>query len=505
MARSSVIIIGGGIGGLSAGCYLRMNGYDTHILEMANQCGGVCVPWKRGDYLFDGSTNWLPGSSKSIAMHGALAELFDFSTMTLDDFSEFASVDRDGETLHVYTDMNRLRFEMLRLAPEDKRHINRFINAIIKMSKLYIPYKKPVALMNVFEKIVFGLTGLPLVFSYLAWNGITIQQFADGFKNRRLGEMVVRIFMHHNFFSVMSIMMSLSWMHAKSAGYPKGGSANFIGMLQNRYSKLGGKVTVGAPVKEILVENDCAVGVRLLDGSILKADIIVSAADLKSTLDTMLNGRITDPKILKPFSDYRVFPALLQVSLGVARTFNDAGHKMLLPMSIPFPMGNDTAADVMVRICNFDDCYAPEGKTALIAHLRTSDWKYWADLRNNDKNAYRAQKEKLCAAVIETLDKKFPGLKNQVETSDVATPATWIRYNNVWQGSYQAWAPTPGVIGKSLPFSVKGLKNFYLAGQWLATPGGLPRVVILGRQLAQTICKDDRKSFTIKIPGTRNG
>lgn len=40
MGNRSVIIIGAGIAGLSAGCYARMNGYDTHILEMHDEPGG---------------------------------------------------------------------------------------------------------------------------------------------------------------------------------------------------------------------------------------------------------------------------------------------------------------------------------------------------------------------------------------------------------------------------------------------------------------------------------
>jgi phytoene dehydrogenase-like protein len=43
-----VIIIGAGVSGLSVGCYLQMNGFDTEIFEMHNLPGGVCTAWKRG-------------------------------------------------------------------------------------------------------------------------------------------------------------------------------------------------------------------------------------------------------------------------------------------------------------------------------------------------------------------------------------------------------------------------------------------------------------------------
>lgn len=48
----SVIIIGAGIAGLSAGCYGQMNGYNTKIFEMHSIPGGLCTSWKRKSYTF---------------------------------------------------------------------------------------------------------------------------------------------------------------------------------------------------------------------------------------------------------------------------------------------------------------------------------------------------------------------------------------------------------------------------------------------------------------------
>ncbi|MBN2219270.1 MAG: NAD(P)-binding protein, partial [Kosmotogaceae bacterium] len=40
---SKIAIIGGGIGGLAAGCYARMNGLESVILEKADKPGGLCT------------------------------------------------------------------------------------------------------------------------------------------------------------------------------------------------------------------------------------------------------------------------------------------------------------------------------------------------------------------------------------------------------------------------------------------------------------------------------
>ena len=61
--KKSMIVIGGGLAGLSTGCYARMNGYHTTILEQHSSPGGLCTSWRRGEYIFDGCIHWLAGSS----------------------------------------------------------------------------------------------------------------------------------------------------------------------------------------------------------------------------------------------------------------------------------------------------------------------------------------------------------------------------------------------------------------------------------------------------------
>ena len=68
-APRKVIIIGGGIAGLSCGCYLQMNGFQTEILEAGARPGGLCTAWHRGPYVFDGCLRWLIGTRPPSAFH----------------------------------------------------------------------------------------------------------------------------------------------------------------------------------------------------------------------------------------------------------------------------------------------------------------------------------------------------------------------------------------------------------------------------------------------------
>ena len=72
MSGKSILIIGGGIAGLSAGCYGQMNGFQTRIFEMhKKKPGGLCTSWKRQGYTVDGCIHWLVGSGPESTFHGS--------------------------------------------------------------------------------------------------------------------------------------------------------------------------------------------------------------------------------------------------------------------------------------------------------------------------------------------------------------------------------------------------------------------------------------------------
>ncbi|RME34100.1 MAG: NAD(P)/FAD-dependent oxidoreductase [Thermoflexia bacterium] len=67
--KRSVIIIGAGVAGLSAGRYAQMYGYQSHIFEMHTLPGGLCTSWQRKGYTIDGCIHWLVGSSPSSPLY----------------------------------------------------------------------------------------------------------------------------------------------------------------------------------------------------------------------------------------------------------------------------------------------------------------------------------------------------------------------------------------------------------------------------------------------------
>jgi phytoene dehydrogenase-like protein len=75
----SIIIIGSGVAGLSAGSYGQMNGFRTQIFEMHDRAGGLCTSWKRKGYDIDGCVHGLLGSSPANPFYRMWSELLDMS------------------------------------------------------------------------------------------------------------------------------------------------------------------------------------------------------------------------------------------------------------------------------------------------------------------------------------------------------------------------------------------------------------------------------------------
>src|SRR3972149_4521692 len=96
----SIIILGAGIAGLSAGCYGQMNGYRTQIFELHSLPGGLCTSWKRKGYTFDGCIHWLVGSGHGSSFYRVWQELGAAQGRQMINHDEFVRVEgKDGKVL----------------------------------------------------------------------------------------------------------------------------------------------------------------------------------------------------------------------------------------------------------------------------------------------------------------------------------------------------------------------------------------------------------------------
>jgi phytoene dehydrogenase-like protein len=495
--EKSIVIIGAGIAGLSAGCYARMNGYRTTIVEMHNKPGGLCTAWKRKGYTFDGCIHWLVGSRPSNdPMRQGLEEIGAVQGKMIIDHDIFMVIEGPGgKSFTVYENADKLEKEMLRIAPEDGKAIKKFTSDIKRFSGM----RRGAAETGVFKKVAGLIKFIPTLVSIIKYAMMDLRKFKKRFKNTFLSMAMGKIFGNIEEFTALGLVFTLAWMHERNAGYPVGGSLEFINSIEERYLQLGGEVSYNSAVDKIIVEDGRAAGVKLENGGIIKADTVISAADGHKTIYDMLGGKYSSKKIDGIYSSFRRFPSIIQVSMGAAMDFAGRPQSMDFPLDKPITAGAGVNERMSLRIYAFDKTMAPEGCTALTTYL-AGDYEYWTKLRANDKKKYDDEKKRIAAEAVEAIDKKFPGFSKSVEVTDVATPATYERYTGNWMGSFEGWLMTPKTMLKKIPDTLPGLKDFYMIGQWVMPGGGLPSGLMTGKAVIKKICGLDGKQFTANKP-----
>jgi phytoene dehydrogenase-like protein len=490
----SIIIVGAGIAGLATGCYAQMNGYRTRIFELHTQPGGLCTAWKRRGFTFDGCIHWLVGSNPKAASNRLWRELGVAQGRPFVEHDLFVRYEEaGGKALNLYTDPDRLEAHLKELAPADARLIEEFTGAIRALGRLDMPIDAPEGL----SAIGAGLGMLRLVPMMRKYGQITVADFFARASDPFMQTAIPRLWGLPEM-PVLTPIMALAMMHQRNAGYPIGGSLAFSQAMEARYRALGGSVQYDARVAKILVEKDAAVGVRLADGSEHRADIVISAADGHATIFDMLEGRYTDDTVREPYEHWPIFQPMIQVSLGVNRDLSSEPRVVTWTLPEPVVIGGESRSQVGYRHLCYDPTMAPAGKSVVLGAF-TSNYAFWQEVAAEPEH-YEAEKQHAAITYIDLLDRRFPGIADQVEAVDVATPLTWERYTGNWQGSVEGWMFTKDTMkyafGAGMSKTLPGLGNFYMVGQWVEPGGGVPTSAISARKLVKRLCKQDGKKFT---------
>ncbi len=508
--QKKVVIIGAGIAGLSAGCYLQMNGYDTEIFELHNVPGGVCTSWRRRGYTFDGCVHWLAGTKEGSGLNRVWRELGALPSPIVN-FDEFRRIEgAGGRELVLYLDPDRLEEHLKQLSSIDSGPIELLTGSLRKLRGVTLPLWPPKDRTEVLELVKMLPVFVRLLLVAFKTRKLTIGKFINRFKDPFLrdafGQLALLVkpgssVSEDPAYSLLGVLMALAANAGQAAGYPVGGSLAFARRIENRYLELGGKICYRSRVTEITTNEGRATGVRLEDGTEHAGDIIISAADGRSTIFDMLGGAYVTEDIRRRYDNWSLYPPLVQVSIGVALDLSSEHHLVQFSLERPLDTGGRNQESLIYTVYSFDPTLAPEGKSIVITQL-TSDYDYWERL-GADSEAYAAEKKRIADDIIDILDARLTGLRDAVEAVDVATPLTYVRYTANWRGSYEGWLPEEQnmrYMMTGMKNTLPGLENFYMIGQWVQPGGGLPTSALHGRRIARTICRKDGRKFTTTQP-----
>jgi phytoene dehydrogenase-like protein len=490
MANEHVVIVGGGLAGLAAGCYARSNGFRTTIVEHNIALGGVCTAWSRGPYTIDGCIQWLTGGPFDL-LYEELGIFPKVSVHPLQTFLSYRNV-QYGARVDLTSDLEALGRALLALGPDDSAEVERIIEGAKAITRLQPPLERPAELTSMRE----ALGSLWQMRSELA----TLVHF-----RKPVGEYVaehLRSPALRRFFAsvfpvdapMLFLLLTIGYLSRGWLSRPDGGTARFRDALIDNYRSLGGEARLHATVDEILVEKDRARGVVLGDGTQLAADYVISTASTPETVLRLLGGAYGADPLRQRLAHWKLFDPIVLVSFGVAADLAGVSPTLVLDGIDPLRVGQCTNRHLLVRIFNDDPTLAPPGHTVVQAMLAT-DYDYWAT-RGND---YNTEKEALADAVQQALEQQLPALLGTVRVVDVATPLTFWGMARSWRGAYEGWMPSSAALLEHVDKRLPGLSGFYMAGQWVEPGGGVPLALMSGRHVVQLLCEDTERGFQSRV------
>jgi phytoene desaturase len=478
------IVVGAGLGGLSAGLALAKAGKSVLVLERQDGPGGNAHAFQRGPYTFDPAIH--------VTAHGFDIEFLDVYLETLGlseglDLTLMHSlydVDIDGSRYTLPVGLEAVVQYLSEQFPSEADGIARYVEACARTTRESQAPPPRVALKDLDAMV----QALPMLFKYRTSTlASAIEEFVgDPRAKAVLGAQWPYMGLPP---SKLSFMAGTGvWMAFMEQGpvYVKGSFQKLADGLAEELAESGGEVAYDTAVSEIMVDGDRVTGVRTEDGRELRSPVIVSNADAKLTFERLIGEDRVPPRFMKRVR--RMKPSISAFMTYSACTL--PLHEMGLSGEV-FVYDHwdhdETWADVEAgRLGGLwlslptlhDRSLAPEGEHLVIF---TSLMPY------DIGEPWEQAKERYTEQMLARAEQVLPGYRDSITFLDSATPETFEHYTLAHEGAIYGWANTPNqTMPKRLPFETP-IGGLYLAGHWTDPGTGSVRCLLSGLRTAAAI------------------
>ena len=489
-----VAIIGAGISGLTAGIYALKAGFDVELYESHTVVGGECTGWERNGYHIDGCIHWMIGTRRGSDLYniwettGALG-----SSVEVVNHEYLSAYKHNEEIYYLYSDLDRLQEELIRISPEDGKAIKRFIKSVKACQRMFVPANKPFDLLSFSEKIKLFAKFIK-VGKHLGKAGkYTVKEYIADIGSPIIQKMIQTVVPKN--YAAHALLTTLGFRSSGNGGWPMGGSYEMAQRMQKKFESLGGKLFLGQPIAEIIIEDGKAVGVRIKKtGEIRKADYIVPTIDAHALLNKLLDGKHKDSYFDKRFGAPESYPLMSStiISIGVEEDISNRPHTLLIDLNAPLQINSSVYKQITIKHYGYDAKFCNNGKSTIEVVLPDYELDYWNTLKQTSAEQYKSEKARIANAVISEIQSVYPEITDKIKMTDVATPATFKRYCSAYKGSYMSFLSIPNIKQENHKGTIDGIQNMYLAGQWVFPDGGLPMAAVAGKFAIQRICKQER-------------
>ncbi len=494
MARAKpydAIVIGSGMGGLTAAALLARKGLNTLLFEKEKQVGGYVASFTRGGFTVDATGAFLGGCQEGGEFYHVLKE------MGVQEEIEFIPIHHirntyPGFEVHLHEGGFHSYLEtLLDVFPEEEKGLRGYVSLVKKIGEEIKSYSE----MTWAKRISF-----PFFF----WHLIRYQQTTHrAILNRFFRGEEIKQALHSlpsteppSRLSFLFVAAVISKVLMEGVFYPKGGMGKMTKTMANAFLKAGGELYLQTEVDQILMKRGKVEGVVTKDGKVFESPLIIS--NINPNLLVKMFPPEGQPVLLKEIKglQYSLSCFILYIATDLdlraiglpyfsyLRFLQDLEeeHQMLCRGEVP---KNPTLVVSIPTL--LDPSLAPQGQH-LLKVLVTVPYGYRETWGSGNAEKYHQIKEEFSQEMIDLLELKLiPYLRKHILFYEAATPLTLERYTGNERGAMYGLAAIPQQMGPWRPPQRAPFPGLFQVGHYTRPSHGIVGASLSGLFCARSI------------------
>ncbi len=507
MGNHDVLVVGGGVGALSAGLRCASDGARVHLVERAHHLGGKMHSVNVGPFEIDSGPTVL-------TMRQVFEDLFEHAGLRLGDYVQLDRLDvlarhfwRDGSQLDLMADLEANVAAIQAFA--GRREAQGFVRFTRHVGKIHERVRKPF-LESPRQGLLAsarsaGIRGA-FAFARVDWHRSIWKALGDFFSDPRLRQLFARYatYVGSSPFEAPATLNLIAHVEQRGVWTVRGGMQNLARAIGQAFEDRGGTIELGVEVSEILVEGGRAVGVRMADGSTHFANAIVFGGD-PSALSQGLVGRAASSAVARPSAD-RSLSAMTFAWAARAEGRPLAYHNVFFSDDYTEEFQSlferqRIPAQPTVYVCAPHRAGQARGSTApsaepLFALINAPAIADRADADFEVSRCRTATLEQLLRCGLQVAS---------IEHEDVTTPMDFAQRFPGSHGALYGPATHAAMGAFARPGHSTNISGLYLAGGGAHPGAGVPMVALSGRWAADAIATDFGSTFQRPAVATAGG
>ncbi len=495
-----VIVVGAGLGGITAASLLANRGLSVLMIEQQNKPGGACTSFKREDHVFDVGAAMLYGFGEKgfrpfRFVVNELEEPIDVVA-----HSTLARMTFEGHEIVFWPDIARFLEELSALFPQEKEGLKAFYGDLYKMYENIVMKNEVISPPSEFSarqglrRLLSGpiaMLTMPRLLSMsvkdLMNKYFTTPEIVDFF------DKLCAAYSYTTAEETPAVMAATMFIdnHVGGVYFPAGGAQMLPNTLEKAFERCGGQVLYHQLVDEILIRDGKAYGVRLQNGLEILGKRVIANTTVWNIYGKLVRQEHIAPERMKWVQSLiPTFP-----SMTIYMVIERAGFpESVFPWEIYIENRKVIdSSDLTLYINSLVDATLcpPDHLVVMAISPNLNNWPR-PDDPDYRSEAYEAQKEREAEKMLEQIEMHIPGFRQRIRSMIVGTPSTIERY--LLKNGGAVGGPK-NQIGQEMLKRLHARsewKNLYFCGDFTVMGTGAPATVVSGVGAANVILRDLR-------------